>query len=311
LNLLNEARKKLEQLIDWMHKPLKKIQDRPRTHRKNARKNYLNMVKSRRPGQKKIRRGIRQQLDYMKRNLKAVDTLLLDERSAPLKYKQQEMLHTIRTLYEQQRTMYEEGTHRIDDRIVSLHQPHVRPFVRGKVNQPTEFGAKVFISLVDGYAYTERISWDNFNESTDLILAVERYRERRGCYPKAVIADKIYRNRKNIAYCKDMDIRISGPALGRKNKALVKVQQAQKRLDESIRNAVEGTFGVGKRCYGLGKIMAKIQETSETMIQMGFYAMNLERKLRVLLTLFTKRGCFELKKALYNPLLSTRCYMLV
>ena len=28
--------------------------------------------------------------------------------------------------------MYEQGCHRIDDRIVSITQPHVRPIVRGK-----------------------------------------------------------------------------------------------------------------------------------------------------------------------------------
>ena len=311
LSLLNEAREKLEKFIDWLHKPLKNIQDKPRTYRNKARKNYLTIAKSRRPGKKKIRRGIKQQLGYVKRNLTAIDTLLLDERSQPLTDKQAEMLETIRTLYEQQRTMYEQGTHSIDDRIVSLHQPHVRPIVRGKVNQPTEFGAKVSISLVDGYTYTERISWDNFNESTDLILAVERYLERHGCYPEAVIVDKIYRNRKNIAYCKEKGIRISGPALGRKNKALAKVQQAQERLDESIRNAVEGAFGVGKRCYGLDRIMTKLKETSETMIEMGFYTMNLEKKLRVLLTLFTKSACFWLKRLLYRPSCFIECYMAV
>ncbi len=121
---------------------------------------------------------------------------------------------------------------------------------------------------------------------------MQRYLERHGYYPEAVIVDKIYRTRKNIAYCKEKGIRISGPALGRKNKALVKIQRAQERLDEAIRNAVEGTFGVGKRCYGFVKIMTKLKETSEAVIEMGFYTMNLEKKLRVLLTLFTKQPCF-------------------
>ncbi len=57
---------------------------------------------------------------------------------------------------------------RIEDRIVSISQPHVRPIVRGKAGKLVEFGAKVSVSLVDGYSFIERMSWDNFNESKDL-----------------------------------------------------------------------------------------------------------------------------------------------
>ena len=52
-------------------------------------------------------------------------------------------------------------------------------------------------------------------EQTDM---VERYRKRTGRYPSRVLADKIYRNRDNLAYCKLHHIRLSGPALGRPKK---------------------------------------------------------------------------------------------
>jgi hypothetical protein len=39
--------------------------------------------------------------------------------------------------------MYQHRQHRIDDRIVSIAQPHVRPIVRGKTGTPVEFGAKI------------------------------------------------------------------------------------------------------------------------------------------------------------------------
>ena len=60
-------------------------------------------------------------------------------------------------------------THSIPDRLVSLYQPHVRPIVRGKVKSPVEFGAKVSISLVEGYGFVEKSGWDAYNESCDLI----------------------------------------------------------------------------------------------------------------------------------------------
>ena len=47
---------------------------------------------------------------------------------------------------------------------------------------------------------------------------IEKYRERTGHYPTRVLADKIYRNRDNLNFCKEHGIRLSGPALGRPKK---------------------------------------------------------------------------------------------
>jgi IS5 family transposase len=54
--------------------------------------------------------------------------------------------------------MYGSGSKRIEDRIVSISQPHVRPIVRGKAGRPVEFVAKVSVSLVEGYSFIERMS---------------------------------------------------------------------------------------------------------------------------------------------------------
>ena len=58
---------------------------------------------------------------------------------------------TIRTVYEQQKYMYDNRTHSVPDRIVSVSQPFVRPIVQGKAGKPVEFGAKLNISVVDGW----------------------------------------------------------------------------------------------------------------------------------------------------------------
>jgi IS5 family transposase len=114
-----------------------------------------------------------------------------------------------------------------------------------------------------------------------LIEEVENYRQRFGFYPKAVIVDKIYRTRANQKYCNGKGIRLSGPPLGRPKmdaKEREKVK-AQERKDISIRNAVEGEFGTGKRKYGLGLIMTKLPDTSEAVIAVNFFLLNLEKKL--------------------------------
>ena len=42
--------------------------------------------------------------------------------------------------------------------------------------------------------------------------------KREGHYPSRILADKIYRNRENLSYCKEHGIRLSGPALGQPKK---------------------------------------------------------------------------------------------
>lgn len=124
----------------------------------------------------------------------------------------------------------------LNDRIVSITQPHIRPIVRGKAKAATEFGAKVAISRVDGYMYVDELSWDPFNESVNLKQAAEDYKARFGYYPEAILADQIYRNRDNRAFCKKEGIRLSGPALGRpkvgevKYKERTELQDMRKRI---------------------------------------------------------------------------------
>lgn len=111
--------------------------------------------------------------------------------------------------------MHENYCHLVPNRIVSLSQPFLRPIVRGKAKAPVEFGAKLDISVVNGWPRLEGLSFNAYNEATKLVEMVERYKSRTGQYPKRVLADKIYRNRDNLSYCKERGKRLSGPALGR------------------------------------------------------------------------------------------------
>jgi transposase, IS5 family len=109
------------------------------------------------------------------------------------------------------------------------------------------------------------------------------------------MADQIYRARANWQFCKEHDIRLSGPKLGRPSKQVDRKQRRLELHDEKIRNSIEGKFGEGKRCYGLGRIMAKLKDTSETVITLQFLVMNLEHKLRVLLSQFFKVLFFDVR----------------
>jgi len=239
----------------------------------------------------------------VRRNLRAVDLTLAGDGHG-LSRKHQETLNTIRKIYEQQYHMYTHRTHQIEDRIVSISQPHIRPIVRGKAKADVEFGGKVAISIVDGYAYVEKLRWDAFNEAKTLIESVECCRKRYGYYPEAVQADRIYRNRENYRYCEERGIRLSGPRLGRlpTDKEKQKEQKRLERQDACERNAVEGKFGEGKRRYGLARIMARLKETAESVICLQFLVMNLEHRLRVLLFYFL-RHLLHRNLTYFRPLL--------
>lgn len=95
--------------------------------------------------------------------------------------------------------MYDNNVHTIENRIVSISQPYIRPIVRGKSKAQVEFGAKLDLSIVNGFGRIEKISFEAYNESEVLAEVIERYKQRTGHYPKRILADKIYRKRNNLA----------------------------------------------------------------------------------------------------------------
>lgn len=280
VSLLNEAREHAEKLIDLLHNPADG--KKPRTYRKNARKAYLKYARSRKHTAKMTRKAIGTQLGYLRRDLFHIDNML--QKGKALTPRQMQRLDTIRSIYEQQKYMYDNHTHTVPNRIVSVSQPFVRPIVRGKAGKPVEFGMKLDISVVDGWSRLEYHSFDAYNEATKLQEMIEAFRTREGHYPSRVLADKIYRNRDNLRFCKEHGIRLSGPALGRpkKNEVRDKVQDYK---DACERVAVERRFSLSKRKCGMGLVTAKLQETAEHVIAMSILVLNLRRAQSALLRL--------------------------
>ena len=282
VSLLNEARENAEKLLDVLHDPTDG--KKPRTYRKRARKDYLKYTRCRKHTAKMTRKAIGKQLAYLRRDLDAIDGKLSLGKS--LTTRQMERLDTICTIYEQQKYMYDHRTHSVPDRIVSVSQPFVRPIVRGKAGKPVEFGAKLDISVVDGWTRLECCSFDAYNEAGNLQAMVERFRAREGHYPSRILADKIYRNRENLSYCKERGIRLSGPALGRPRKGDIR-DKAQDYLDECERVEVERRFSLAKRKCGMGLVTAKLQETAAHVIAMSVLVLNLRKIQYALLRLLT------------------------
>jgi len=126
----------------------------------------LKYAKCRKHIAKATRQAIGKQLNYLKRDLGILNQNL--EQGKQLAPKQAERLNTLHTIYEQQKYMYDNKVHSVPDRIVSLSQPFVRPIVRGKAGKPVEVGAKLDISVVDGWTRLEYSCFDAYSEAGNL-----------------------------------------------------------------------------------------------------------------------------------------------
>lgn len=187
LSLLNEGREISEKIIDELYKQSSRTK-KPRTYRKIARKAFITCAKQKRLSNKKRRQGVKKQIQYLRRNLSHIESLL-DELTQPVLHQTLETLvqtgfplgkrrlrkyPIIQHLYQQQRELYRENKRSISDRIVSIHQPQVRPMVRGKAGKKVEFGAKLGVAInEDGMSYVDHISWDAYNETNDIERHIE------------------------------------------------------------------------------------------------------------------------------------------
>ncbi|MEG4398445.1 MAG: transposase [Microcoleus sp.] len=90
----------------------------------------------------------------------------------------------------------------------------------------------------------------------------------------------LYRTQENRAWCKERGIRMSGVPVGRPQKILAsqrrnKLSQTREFVTQFVRK-----FGEAKRRFSLGRVMAKLSNTSETTIAITFMVMNLSALVR-------------------------------
>ncbi len=288
LDLLNNSREFTEKIIDILYSQLE-LQKKPRTYRRRARKEFLSIIKQKKKKRNVLRKVLRKQLGYLTRNIKTISFLFSKVRETeefPLSYKLLHKYWIIQTIKAQQEEMYLTRSNKCDNRIVSISQPFVRPILRGKSNKKTEFGSKLGVSLVDGYAKIDTLSWNAYNESSDLLKQVANYKNNYGFYPEVVIADNIYGSRANRKELKNLGIRFSGKPLGRmkkitdENKDSIRRERELRKKEYRERIPVEGKFGQGKNGYRLNYIRAKTRKTSESWISSIFFVMNIVKMVK-------------------------------
>lgn len=285
-NLLEDGSKLIDRLLDKFcsrHKMKK-----PQTHRVEARQAFIGLTKKKRKSKKLIDKTKLVQIRCLQADFQVFLDFLGKHVSSLLKYFSRhdyKCLQAALKMFEQQKMMFEQNVRSCADRIISIYQPHLRPIVRGKAKARVELGAKIGASIVGGYTYVDHLSWDAYNESTDLTAQIELFKNRFGVLPLEIQADKLYLGTANRKYIKASNINCYNHPLGRPPKEENDEHAEDKKRAIGERNEIEATFGTSKRIYRANNIRAKLDETADTWIGACFFAKNVMKFLRGLFRL--------------------------
>lgn len=279
VGLLNKAREWLVERVTAMGR---RLEHRYRTYKRTARKVYLNFAKKKTKRKKTVEKAKRQMLNFVRRLIGQFHDAKtkLGQLGRKVERQMLERFQVVQRLYEQQRRMYREKSHRVADRIVSVHRPYVRPVVRGKSGREVEFGPKVALTHAGGFMFVEHFSHDVFSEADEDIVRrqVKKFRELFGKKPEWLTGDRLYGNRKNRDMLKRMRVEGALPALGRpRQDENGRDRWLKKRQRE--RNRIEGGIGHGKEHFMLDRIRYQSVAGSEMWVRCGVLAMNLKTAL--------------------------------
>jgi hypothetical protein len=101
LTLLSDAREKAEEPIDFLYDRNRHGEVKPRTYRKEARKEYLHTAQKKNRSKKEIRKAVGKRLRYLKRDIGIIHRLPDSYSVLPFRRRQLKYFHVIQTLYAQ------------------------------------------------------------------------------------------------------------------------------------------------------------------------------------------------------------------
>jgi IS5 family transposase len=274
VGLLNDVREWLDRQIKRLGKMVGK---KYRTYPRRSRKEYLNFSKKKTKTKKAINKAKKQMLQYVRRNIKHLKDAIekIKARGGKVKEHIREKLGVAEKIFNQQWEMYKRKINRVDDRIVSLDRPYVRPIKRGKQGKKTEFGGKGALVEVGGFLFLDHFEHRAFAEEELLSDHLAGYMDRFGKLPPYASMDAKYGTEENRELAEELGVRASFKRRGRKPKT-VDSQDRWFKKKQRERNRIEGGFGNGKEHYRLDGVRYSIKDGSEIWVRAGILAMNLK-----------------------------------
>ena len=269
--------KLLWESVEWSHKQMKshckdfgiKV---PRTKYLKWKKRNLGFSKMRRKTKSKRRSLTRSLLHLLNKINQELDNLeSIYNIEMPDSYRDRR--ETISTIYQQQYSLFTTGEYP-KNRIVSISKNYLRPIVRGKEIKRVEFGAKVNKLQIDGINFIQHITFNAFNEGTQLESTIYKAQQLTKEKVKSIGADAIYATNANRKFVTNNDIKTDFRPKGKRPKDYKQQQALRQVISKERATRLEGSFGKEKEHYHLKKIKAKTEKTEILWIFFGIHTAN-------------------------------------
>lgn len=127
---------------------------------------------------------------------------------------------------------------------------------------------------IDGINFIQHITFDAFNEGTQLVKTIDKSYQLIKIKVKSVGADAIYATNANRKYVTKNNIKTDFRPKGIKPKDYKEQQALRQIISKERATRLEGSFGKEKEHYHLKKIKAKTEKTEKLWIFFGIHTAN-------------------------------------
>lgn len=216
------------------------------------------------------RRKTFKEVTKMRKKLVRVCKKLLSKVSFKVTETAKSVLDLAKEIINQQNKRNQEKTNIIKDRIVSFHEPNVRPIKRGKDGAKCEFGKKLGLSVIgETLLVTAKIDNNNFDDKLLPKEAIEKHNRITGRDPTEEIMDRGGDSKENHKMLKEKGIKDGIQKKGKQKDKPTRTQIRQRRR----RSVIEGKIGTAKQWYGLNRNKYK-EDNAKAYTVFSLIAMN-------------------------------------
>lgn len=252
--ILGKVSKRLDKAITQLQKGGIKIVNRGK---QTVNKTIVVFNKIRRKTKEQIRKVKRVLIRSAYRKIK-----LIKQYASKLEVKTQNEIKKLKKVVDQQMEMYKNKTKRIKERIVSIHEEHIRPMYRGKNNAMTEFGKKVSMMMIgQSIILPNKIEYNNFSDTNVPKEDLKKFEEVFGRKPNEYAFDRGGHSPENHNMLEENKIK---DGIQYRGKIPLKAKRAKEKEIKRMhrqRTIIEGKIGTLKTRYGLSKIRYKAENT--------------------------------------------------
>jgi hypothetical protein len=281
IRLLERCRKEFIRLIQQAKQLGLKVLYR--TYNRTARKVFVQFSKLSKPPAKTRKKVHKQLFQFVRRNLKQLTDLRAQATEimgarCRLNAEFREFLQHLKNSEQKIRLILHQqkqirlGKLQIPHRVVSFHQDHIRPIVRGKFPISTEFGPKVLVAYVKGTIHLTHCFANNIADATLIVPALRWFKTTFGRFPKEILGDRGFFSRMREQWLTRCGI-VAGLQQRGKNPQTDSIHRRQIRQ----RLIIEAMISLGKRKFGWNKCRARIPSHQPAWIGLGAAALNAHR----------------------------------